>query len=231
MYLIWVMWTHRGIPEIRAFETDVLLLIAPDSMYTMHSPITLGTLHTDMAIKLAMRKELEDLNMQWKRSLIVTKLTMKEAWLVYQEDVQIVSKIDNIVKIARDTTIIPFGTAEVKGVIKAPNHYKHVTVVLDDLPENQHYKDIVIMQQVQILKPGSNKIPLVLQKLSCRVLKIRKGTKIPHVETSNVVPSSMTSRLSENVPEKVARNSPKNDLLENLPKGNGSRLETCFLRV
>ena len=78
------------------------------------------------------------------------------------------------------------------------------------------------------MKPGSNKIPVVLQNLSCRVLNIRKGTKIVHVEASNVVPSYMTSRLSENVPGTVARNHPKSDLLENLPEGYGSRLEKLF---
>ena len=87
---------------------------------------------------------------------------MKEAKIVNQEDAQIVSKIDSIVKIARDTTIVPFGTAEVKGAIKAPKHYKHENVVIDDLPENQCCKDIVVIQQIQILKPGSNKIPVVL---------------------------------------------------------------------
>ena len=115
-----------------------------------------------MAIKLASKKELGNLNKQWKRSLIATKLTMKEAQLVNQEDVQIMSNIDSIVKIARDTTIIPFGTTEVKGVIKTPNHYTHVNVAIDDLLENQCCKDIVIMSQIQILKPGSNKIPVVL---------------------------------------------------------------------
>ena len=39
-----------------------------------------------------------------------------------QKDAQVVSKIDSIVKIARDTTVIPFGTTEVKGVIRTPNH-------------------------------------------------------------------------------------------------------------
>ena len=34
---------------------------------------------------------------------------MKEAQIVNQEDVEIVSKIDNIVRIARDITIVPFG--------------------------------------------------------------------------------------------------------------------------
>ena len=78
------------------------------------------------------------------------------------------SKIDSVVKIARDTTIIAFGTAEVRGVIKTPNHYKHINVAIIYLPENQHCKDIAIIQQIQVLKPGSNKIPVVLQNLSCR---------------------------------------------------------------
>ena len=106
--------TNLRLPEIKAFENDVLLLNVPDSAHTMYTPIALGTLHIDMAIKLATKKELENLSEQWKRSLIVTKLTMKEAWIVNQEDAQIVSKVDSIVKIARDT-IIPFGATEVKG--------------------------------------------------------------------------------------------------------------------
>ena len=110
--------THLEIPEIKAFDTDVLLLIVPDSVHTMHTPITLGTLHIDMAIKLVTKNELQSLNKQWKRSLIVTKLTMKKAQLVNLKDAQIVSQIDGIVKTARDTTITPFGTTEVKGVIK-----------------------------------------------------------------------------------------------------------------
>ena len=220
--------THLEIPEIKVFDNDVLLLIVPDSVHTMHTSITLGTLHIDMAIKLAAKKELESLTKQWMRRLIMTKLTMKEAQLMNQEDAQIVSKVDSIAKIARDTTIIPFGTTDIKGVIKAPNHYKCVNLVIDDLPEGQHCKDIVIMIQIQILKPGSNKIPVVLQNLSCRVLKIRKGTKIAHVEAGNVVPSFMTSQVSKNIPKTVAGSPPKSNLFENLPKGNGSKLEKLF---
>ena len=72
------------------------------------------------------------------------------------------SQVDSIVKTARDTTITPFRTIKVKGVIEAPNHYKCINVVINDLPENQHCKDVAVLQQVQILKPGSNKIPEVL---------------------------------------------------------------------
>ena len=50
-------------------------------------------------------------------------------------------------------------------LLKPPNHYKCVNVVIDDLPENQHCKDVAIVQQIQVLKPGSNKIPVVLCKI------------------------------------------------------------------
>ena len=102
----------------KAFDHDVLLLIVPDSMHTWHTPITLGTLHIDIAIKLATKKELEDLNKQWKRSLIATKLTMKEGTVSKTEDTQIVSKIDSIVKIAKDTTAVPLEQPKSKVSLK-----------------------------------------------------------------------------------------------------------------
>ena len=90
----------------------------PDSAHTQYTPITLGTLHIDMAVTLATKKELESLNKQWKRSLVATKLTMKEAQVVGVNDKQIISKIDNILKLAKDTTINPFVTIEVKRYYK-----------------------------------------------------------------------------------------------------------------
>ena len=142
--------THLRIPKIKGFGNDVLLLIVPDSVHTHHMPITLGTLHIDMAIGLATKKELENLSKQWKRSLIATKLAMKEVQVVTSEDTRIVSKIDSILKIAKDDTVVPFGTIEAKDGIETPNHYKCVNVVVDNLPENQHCKDILIAQQIQV---------------------------------------------------------------------------------
>ena len=53
---------HLKIPEIEAFDLDVLLLIVPDSAHTQYTPIPLRILHIDMAIKLATKRELENLN-------------------------------------------------------------------------------------------------------------------------------------------------------------------------
>ena len=90
-----------------------------------------------MAIKLAIEKELKNLNKQWQRSLVATKLTMKEAQILNIEEAQIVSKLDSNVKLVKDMTIGPFETAEAKGILKkTPNHYKIINVVVNDLREN-----------------------------------------------------------------------------------------------
>ena len=83
----------------------------------------------------------------------------------------------------------------------------------------------MIAQQIQILKPGSNKGSVVIRNLSCRTLKIKKGTRIAHVEASNMVPTLISSQAPENVPEQVAGNAPKNNLLKNLPKEKESRVK------
>ena len=79
------------IPEVKAFDQDMLLLIVPDSAHTQYTPIILGTLHINMAIKLATEKELKTLKKQWQRSLVATKLTMKEAQVLDVEEGQIIS--------------------------------------------------------------------------------------------------------------------------------------------
>ena len=135
----------------------------PDSAHTQYTPITLGTLHIDMAIKLATEKELETLNKQWQRSLVATKLTMKGAQVLDVEEAQIVSQLDSNVKLVRDTIVGPFETVETKGILrKPPNHYKRMNVVVDNLRERGSSKDIVVVSQLQILKPGSDRISIVL---------------------------------------------------------------------
>ena len=54
--------------------------------------------------------------------------------------------------------------------------------------------------------------------------------KIAHMEASNVVPSLMTSQLSQNIPEKVVGNSLKTIYSNAFPKGIIVDLKN-FLRV
>ena len=58
---------HFKIPEVEAFNQDVLMLGFPDSPYSYRVLIALGMLHIDMLLNSATKKELEILNNCWKR--------------------------------------------------------------------------------------------------------------------------------------------------------------------
>ena len=223
---------HLKIPEVKAFDQDVLLLIIPNSAHTQCTPITLGTLHIGMAIRLATEKELKNLNKQWQRSLVATKLTMKEAQRVNTEEVQIVSKLDSDVKLIKDITIGPFKTVEAKVVLKkTPNHYKRVNAVVDDLTEGQGCSDIAIVHQLQILKPRSDRIPVILWNLSGRTQILKKGTNVAHVEASQVVPSLDSSPMQENTYDKAAGNTPEGSQPENSLREDDNRLSKILEKL
>ena len=136
----------------------------PDSAHMQYTPITLGTHHIDMAIKLATKNELETLNNQWQRSLAAKKLNMKEAQVMDVEEAQIVSQLDSNVKLVRDIIVGPFETVEIKGILpkKTPDHYKRMNIVVDDLQGQGSSKDIVVVSQLQIQKTGLDRIPIAL---------------------------------------------------------------------
>ena len=193
---------HLRIPEVKAFDPDVLLLIVPDSVHTQCTPITLGTLHIDMAIRLPTEKELKNLNKQWQRSLVATKLTMEEAQIVNIEEAKIVSKLDSWI----------------------------VNVVVDDFAEGQHCRDITILHQLQVLKPRLDRIPVILQNLSGRTLKLKNGTNVAHVEASQVV-SLDNSPVQENTYEKAAGNAPESSQPENLFREDDNRLSKILEKL
>ena len=113
---------------------------------------------------------------------------------------------------------------EAKGVMKTPNQYKCVNVVIGSLPENQCCKDIAVAQQIQVLKPGSNKIPVVLRNLSCRALKMKRGMKIAQVKARSIFPTMVSQGMSNDVFKKEAGNAPKSTLLKNVPDTKEERI-------
>ena len=67
--------TRLQIPEVKAFDRDVLMLVVQDSSYCNRVPIALGTTHIDMLIKLATQEELGKLSC-WKRDAVSTGAVM-----------------------------------------------------------------------------------------------------------------------------------------------------------
>ena len=142
------------------------------------------------------------------------------------------SKLDSDVKLVKDMTVGPFETVEAKGILrKAPNHYERINVVVNDLRENQYCKDIAVVLQLQILKPRSDKIPVVLLDLSGRTLKLRRGTRVAHVEASQVVPPLDGSLERGNMDERVTKDITKESQSEDLSKEDDERVSKILEKL
>ena len=58
------------VPNIRAFDLDVLMLMIPESEYSRRVPIMIGTIHIDEIIDLITDEELRLASHQWQRGII-----------------------------------------------------------------------------------------------------------------------------------------------------------------
>ena len=149
------------------------------------------------------------------------------------EEAQIISRLDSDVKLVRDTTLGPFETVETKGILrKTPSHYKRMNVVVDNLEESRCYKDIAVVSQLQILKPGSDRISIVLRNPTSRALKLKKGMNVAHVEASQVVPLFHNNSLEkENACEEITRDVTKESKSRDSPKEKNKRMSKILEKL
>ena len=58
------------IPNVQAFDLDVLMLVIPESEYSKSVPVTIGTIHIDEIINLITDEELKLANRKWQRGIV-----------------------------------------------------------------------------------------------------------------------------------------------------------------
>ena len=73
--------THLLIPEIKAFDTDVLMPVINDRQYQNWVPMQVGTLHIDRALDLATQKEFAKLSKCWQRGWLATLIANRMAYM------------------------------------------------------------------------------------------------------------------------------------------------------
>ena len=69
------------IPNVQAFDLDVLMLVIPKSEYSKSVPVTIGTIHIDEIINLITDEELKLANRKWQRGIISRKVAVKSLQL------------------------------------------------------------------------------------------------------------------------------------------------------
>ena len=75
------------IPNVQAFDLDVLMLVIPESEYSQGVPVTIGTIHIDKIINLITDEELKLANRKWQRGIISRKVAVKSLQLKENKDV------------------------------------------------------------------------------------------------------------------------------------------------
>ena len=179
------------LPQIKKFDIDVLMLIIDDSAYGMRVPVQLGTLHIDMALDLATEAEMKKLSRRWEQAKMATTLHMNS--MVVDENSFKLDDISGSVHITQKLNLRPFESATVTGILKGPVknsvYHKHVNVAIEPLEAHKEggnkYCDV---PGYAFLKPGSDRVKVMIKNLTARVIQVHQGDKVASLEAANVVP-------------------------------------------
>ena len=106
------------VPNVQAFDLDVLMLVIPESEYSRRVPITIGTIHIDEIIDLITDKELKAANRQWQRGIISRKAVVKQ--LHMKENKDVLDQVKGDVKLTWKIVIPPLETIGLCDFLIAP---------------------------------------------------------------------------------------------------------------
>ena len=186
------------IPQIKKFDLDVLMLVIDDSPYAMRVPVQIGTLHIDMALDLATEEERKKLNRQWRRAELASSLRMKSvnANVEDSSESKNVFDLNNVtgsVQITKDLSLQPFENVTVSGLLKGPvkcsAYFKRVNVALEPMEQHKEGEGpYCAVPAYAFLKPGSNRVEVMLKNITARPITIKTGEKVAKIEPANAVP-------------------------------------------
>ena len=110
------------IPNVQAFNLDVLMLVIPESKYSKSVPVTIGTIHIDEIINLITDEELKLANHKRQRGIISRKVAVKSLQL--KENKDILDKVTGDVKLTRNVQIPLMETITASGITTISSHTK-----------------------------------------------------------------------------------------------------------
>ena len=182
------------LPQIKKFDVDVLMLVIDDSAYGSRVPVQIGTLHIDMALDLATETEMRKLSHRWERAKMATALCMN-SMVVDEESIENSFKLDEIngsVDTTQKLLLGPFENATVTGILKGPvkssAYHKRVNVTIEPLEAHKEGESkYCAVPGYAFLKPGSDRVKVMIKNLTARVVKVQQGSKVASLEAANVV--------------------------------------------
>ena len=195
------------LPQIKKFDVDVLMLVINDSAYGMRVPIQIGTLHIDMALELATEAEMKKLSCKWDRAKMATALCMN-SMAVNEEQKFKLDDVRGSVHTTQKITLGPFESRTLSGILKGPvkNSAYHKCVNVSVEPMETHKggeSQYCAVPGYTFLKPGSDRIKVMIKNLTARTIKVSQGSKVASMEAANVVPHMLAPQETMPVPSET----------------------------
>ena len=178
------------VPNVRAFDLDVLMLVIPESEYSRRVPVTIGTIHIDEIIDLITDEELKTANHQWQRGIISRKVVVKQLHL--KENKDILDQIKGDVKLTQKITIPPLETITVSGMTNINKHTKHVNIITEPRKD----EDLFTVPCYSYMRPGSKRASVTLHNLSEKTQTLQKGTVVACIQAANLIPPKLAPRVT-----------------------------------
>ena len=188
------------LPQIKKFDVDVLMLIIDDSEYGVRVPVQVGTLHIDMALDLATEAEMKRLSRRWERAKMATALHMNS--MIVDEESFKLDEINGTVHTTQKLSLGPFENATVTGILKGPVKssacHKRVNVAVEPIEAHKEGENkYCAVPSYAFLKPGSDRVKVMIKNLTARVVKVPQGSKVALVEAANVVPHMLAPQETQ----------------------------------
>ena len=178
------------VPNVRAFDLDVLMLVIPESEYSRGVPITIGTIHIDEIIDLITDEELKAANRQWQRGIISRKVVVKQ--LQVKENKNVLDQVKGDVKLTLKIVIPPLETISVSGMTNINKHSKRVNIITEPREDG----DLFTVPCYSYMRPGSKRATVTLRNLLEKPQTLLKGAVIAQVQPANIIPPKLAPRVT-----------------------------------
>ena len=170
------------IPGINSFHRDVLMLVSSTTtQYHQRVPIQVGSHVINQVTSCISEEELQSLSQSWKMAYVSTIISKATSVSDSKFDLD---HVRGRVVISEEVTIPASQTTVVKGLTTITGHHKHIHVLME---LSHKCMNVFILGNTSKLKTGNSNIEVVIQNRSERDMKLKPGTEIGNVITTNII--------------------------------------------
>ena len=109
------------------------------------------------------------------------------------------AQVNGSVHLTQDLSLLPFEDVSLKGLlkgyVKCSGYFKRVNVALEPLEQHKEGEGtFCAVPTYTFLKPGSNRVEVMLKNIKARSITIKQRIKVAVIEAANAVPKMLAAK-------------------------------------